>query len=211
MSTIGVLALQGAFVEHVAMLQRLGAAVRLVTLPEHLEQVDGLIIPGGESTTIGKLMVEWKLLEPLRSLGSSGFPIFGSCAGAIVLAKHAGREQPLLHLMDLSVARNAFGRQVDSFEAELNIPALGNEPFHGIFIRAPKLHPRSEDVEVLCRLQDGTVVAARQHNLLAVSFHAELTEDSRLHRYFLNSIGITQGGDLRVAPPDQDRAVTAEI
>ena len=188
MATIGVLALQGAFVEHEAMLRRLGADVVRVTLPRHLELIDGLVIPGGESTTIGKLMVEWQLLEPLRALGVSGLPILGSCAGAIVLAKDVGREQPLLALMDLRVVRNAFGRQVDSFQVALTIPVLGEDPFPGVFIRAPKLFPTSEVVHVLCRLEDGSEVAAQQGFLLAVSFHAELTEDTRLHRYFLSMV-----------------------
>lgn len=188
MTTIGVLALQGAFIEHERMLQGIGVATRHVTLPRHLDGLDGLVLPGGESTTIGKLMVEWKLLDPLRELGRSGFPMYGSCAGAIVLAKDAGRDQPLLGLMDLHAARNAFGRQVDSFQAELAIPVLGERPFPGIFIRAPKFLGVGPGVEPLCRLPDGTIVAAQQGTLLAVSFHAELTDDARLHRYFLDMV-----------------------
>lgn len=188
MATIGVLALQGAFIEHERMLQRLGVETRRVTLPRHLAGLDGLVIPGGESTTIGKLMVEWKLLDPLRELGRDGLPMYGSCAGAIVLAKAAGRDQPLLGLMDVHVARNAFGRQVDSFQAELQIPVLGERPFPGVFIRAPKFADVGPGVEPLCRLADGTIVAAQQGTLLAVSFHAELTDDTRLHRYFLDVV-----------------------
>ncbi|MGI8915986.1 MAG: pyridoxal 5'-phosphate synthase glutaminase subunit PdxT [Chloroflexota bacterium] len=196
-TTIGVLALQGAFIEHEQMLQRLGVAVRRVTLPQHLEGLDGLIIPGGESTTIGKLMVEWKLLEPLRAFGRSGAAIFGSCAGAIVLARDVGREQPLLGLMDLQVARNAFGRQIESFQSELQVPVLGERPFPGVFIRAPKISAVGPGVAALCTLADGSIVAAQQGNLLAVSFHAELTDDTRLHEYFL---GLTQrSSDARLA------------
>lgn len=185
MTTIGVLALQGAFIEHEQMLQRLGAAVRRVTLPRHLAGLDGLIIPGGESTTIGKLMVEWKLLEPLRAFGRSGAPVYGSCAGAIVLARDVGRDQPLLELMDLRVERNAFGRQAESFQADLHIPVLGQRAFPGVFIRAPKIVAVGPAVDILCTLPDGSIVAAQQRNLLAVSFHAELTEDTRLHAHFL--------------------------
>lgn len=180
-----MLALQGAFIEHEQMLQRLGAEVRRVTLPAHLEGLDGLIIPGGESTTIGKLMVEWKLLESLRIFGRSGVPIFGSCAGAIVLAHDVGRDQPLLDLMNLRVARNAFGRQAESFQADLYIPVLGDAPFPGVFIRAPKIVAVGPGVDILCTLSDGSIVAAQQQNLLAVAFHAELTDDTRLHAYFL--------------------------
>lgn len=187
-TTVGVLALQGAFIEHEQMLHRLGVDTRRVTLPRHLEGLSALIIPGGESTTIGKLMVEWDLLEPIRSFGRLRRPIFGSCAGAIVLAQDVGREQPLLGLMDLRVARNAFGRQIESFQAELAIPALGERPFPGIFIRAPKIVAAGLGVETLCRLPDGVIVAARQSNLLAVSFHAELTTDTRLHEYFLRMV-----------------------
>jgi 5'-phosphate synthase pdxT subunit len=184
-ATIGVLALQGAFIEHEQMLQRLGADVRRVTLPRHLAGLSGLIIPGGESTTIGKLMVEWELLEPLRAFGRSGVPIYGSCAGAIVLAHDVGRDQPLLDLMDLRVERNAFGRQAESFQADLQIPILGDAAFPGVFIRAPKIVATGAGVDILCTLPDGSIVAAQQQQMLAVSFHAELTGDTRLHAYFL--------------------------
>jgi 5'-phosphate synthase pdxT subunit len=187
-TTIGVLALQGAFVEHEAMLRRLGVVTRRVTLPEHLAGLDGLVIPGGESTTIGKLMVEWGLLDAIRAFGQAGQPIFGSCAGAIVLARDVGRDQPLLGLMELQVERNAFGRQVDSFETDLHIPVLGERAFPGIFIRAPKIVGVGPDATALCRLDDGAIVAARQGKLLAVSFHAELTDDTRLHHYFLGLV-----------------------
>lgn len=167
------------------MLEGLGVQVRRVTLPRHMSGLDGLVIPGGESTTIGKLMVEWELFEPVRSFGRSGGAIFGSCAGAILLAHDAGRPQPLLGLMDLQVARNAFGRQIDSFQADLTIPVLGARPFPGIFIRAPKITAVGDEAQVLCTLPDTTVVAAQQGRLLAVSFHAELTHDTRLHEYFV--------------------------
>lgn len=186
---IGVLALQGAFAEHIAMLRRLKAEAWEVRLPRDLEGVNGLIIPGGESTTIGKLAVEYGLLKPIRALAGQGKPIWGTCAGMILLAKDiGGLAQPLLGLMDIRVKRNAFGRQVDSFEADLEIPALGgNEAkFHAIFIRAPLIEAIGPEVEVLARLEDGTIVAARQGNLLATAFHPELTHDPRFHRYFLN-------------------------
>jgi len=191
-TTIGVLALQGAFIEHERVLKRLEVETRRVTLPGHLDGLNGLVIPGGESTTIGKLMVEWELLEPIRDFGRAGNPILGSCAGAIVLAGGAGHDQPLLRLMDLQVERNAFGRQVESFEAPLCIPALGDRPFPGIFIRAPKFTALGPAVCSLCRLSDGAVVAAQQGALLAVSFHAELTSDLRLHQYFLGLVDRTE-------------------
>ncbi|MGQ9627229.1 MAG: pyridoxal 5'-phosphate synthase glutaminase subunit PdxT [Anaerolineae bacterium] len=186
---IGVLALQGAFAEHIAMLRRLKAEAWEVRLPKDLEGVDGLIVPGGESTTIGKLAVEYGLLKPIRALAGQGKPIWGTCAGMILLAKDiGGLAQPILGLMDIRVKRNAFGRQVDSFEADLEIPALGEneEKFHAIFIRAPLIEAVGPEVEVLARLEDGTIVAARQGNLLATAFHPELTYDPRFHRYFLN-------------------------
>jgi|SRR5579859_1594102 len=186
MAPVGVLALQGAFAEHEAMLRELGADVRRVTLPQHLDELCGLVIPGGESTTIGKLLVEWDLLDPIRYFADSGKPIYGSCAGMIVMARDVGRDQPRLGIMDIVVERNAFGRQIDSFEVPLRVPALGAEPFPGVFIRAPRIVQTGPDVVVLARLDDGTAVAARQGRHLAVSFHAELTPDLRLHRYFLD-------------------------
>jgi pyridoxal 5'-phosphate synthase pdxT subunit len=134
-------------------------------------------------------MVEWRLLEPLRAFGRSGAAMYGSCAGAIVMARDVGREQPLLGLMDLRVARNAFGRQIESFQAQLQVPVLGERPFPGVFIRAPKILAVGPGVEALCTLDDGSVVAAQQGHLLAVSFHAELTDDTRLHEYFLGLAG----------------------
>ena len=185
MAAVGVLALQGAFIEHEQMLRRLQVEVRRVTLPDHLDGLAALFIPGGESTTIGKLLVEWKLLEPLRNRTEAGMPVYGSCAGMIVMAREVGREQPRLGIMDIVVQRNAFGRQVDSFEVPLTIPVLGKAPFPGIFIRAPKIVSVGSCVRVLATLDDGTVVAVQQGPHVGVSFHAELTSDVRLHRYFL--------------------------
>ena len=185
---IGVLALQGAFIEHEHVLARLGAQPVEVRLPEHLEGLAGLIIPGGESTTIGLLAQKWGLLEPLREFARSGRPLWGTCAGMILLAKEvvdgvAG--QPILGLMDITVRRNAFGRQVDSFEADLAVPVLGDPPFHAVFIRAPVIERVGAEVEVLATLEEGTAVAVQQGNLLATAFHPELTRDERFHRYFL--------------------------
>ncbi len=189
MTTIGVLALQGAFIEHVHALERLGVVAREVRLPRDLDGLDGLIMPGGESTTIGKLMVQYHLDEPIRARARAGFPIWGTCAGMILLAKDiGGLHQPLIGVMDIVVERNAFGRQLDSFEADLAIPAIGAEPFHTIFIRAPLIHAVSGNTEILATLDDGRIVAARQETLLATSFHPELTNDDRLHRYFIEEI-----------------------
>ncbi|MCC7368407.1 MAG: pyridoxal 5'-phosphate synthase glutaminase subunit PdxT [Chloroflexi bacterium] len=187
--TVGVLALQGAFVEHVQTIERLGATAREIRLPSDLEGIDGLIIPGGESTTIGKLLVHYELLAPLRTLVDRGFPIYGTCAGAILLAKDiGGLDQPLLATMDLVVKRNAFGRQLQSFETDLKIAGLGEQPFRAIFIRAPAITSVSEGVDVLAALDDGAIVAARQGSLLVSCFHPELTEDDRFHRAFLESV-----------------------
>jgi len=188
MGRVGVLALQGAFIEHEKMLQQLGVQAVEVRLPEHLDGLDALIIPGGESTTIGKLAVSFGLLEPLREFAQHK-PVWGTCAGMILLARDIGRDQPLLGLMDITVSRNAFGRQVDSFETDLHVPALGPEPFHAVFIRAPLVTRVGEGVEVLARLEDGGIVAARQGHWLATAFHPELTGDSRFHRYFLQEVG----------------------
>ncbi len=186
---VGVLALQGSFAEHAEALRGVGATPVLVRLPAHLEGIDGLIIPGGESTTIGKLLVNAELLEPLRRAVSRGLPVYGTCAGMILLARDiGGRDQPLLGVMDISVRRNAFGRQVDSFEESLSVPSLGDAPFRGVFIRAPLIEKTGPGVSVLAKLADGRVVAARQGRLLATAFHPELTDDSRVHRYFLDMI-----------------------
>ena len=183
-----MLALQGDFAEHAAALRAAGAEPREVRLPRDLEGLDGLIVPGGESTTIGKLLVEWQLLAPLRERIEQGFPAWGTCAGAILLAKDvrdALPGQPLLAVMDIAVRRNAFGRQVQSFEQDLAVPALGRAPFPAVFIRAPMIEAVSPQTEVLATLDDGTIVAARQEQLLATSFHPELTGDPRFHRLFV--------------------------
>lgn len=189
---IGVLALQGAFTEHIAMLRGLGVEGTEVRLPGQLKGLEGLIIPGGESTAIGKLAVAYGLLEPLKLMGRKGWPIWGTCAGMIMLASDIGGDQPLLGLMDISVQRNAFGRQVDSFEMELSVPALASiEPesqlvaFRAVFIRAPLIQRVGSGVEILARLDDDSIVAAREGNLLATAFHPELGSDVRFHKYFL--------------------------
>ncbi len=189
MATIGVLALQGDFREHREVLERLGVSTPEVRLPQDLEGLDGLIIPGGESTTIVRLMRTSHLLEPLRKLAADDFPIWGTCAGMILLAKRLDETgMPALEAMDIAVRRNAFGRQVDSFEADLPVPVLGDPPFHAVFIRAPVIEDIGPGVEVLARLPDGTPVAARQGHLLATAFHPELTRDDRFHQFFLQRI-----------------------
>jgi 5'-phosphate synthase pdxT subunit len=189
---IGVLALQGDFAEHIVMLKSLGVDTVEVRLPENLNGLDGLIIPGGESTTIGKLATDYGLMEPLQTFGQR-HAIWGTCAGAIFLSKDVSRKQPLLGLMDIKVARNAFGRQVDSFEADLDISELKqatdtDEAFHAVFIRAPIIESVSGDAKILASLPDGRIVAARQGPFLATSFHPELTGDSRFHQYFLSLV-----------------------
>jgi len=206
---IGVLALQGAFIEHIEVLSslerlshrqvnvedpfrgRLSLKVKAlpVRLPKDLDGLDGLIIPGGESTTISRLMLDFQLMQPVRDLAQAGFPILGTCAGMILLAKEVsdfGLET--LGLMDIRVKRNAFGRQVDSFETKLEMPALGGQPFHAIFIRAPIIEKADSKVEIMAKLSNGVAVAARQGNLVATAFHPELTQDLRFHRYFLDII-----------------------
>lgn len=184
---VGVLALQGAFIEHEKTLRGLGATAVEVRLPEHLDRLDALIIPGGESTTIGKLAVTYRLLEPLREFVTHR-PTWGTCAGMIMLAKDIGRDQPLIGVMDIKVNRNAFGRQIDSFETDLDVPDLGAEPFHAVFIRAPLVLGVGDTVEVLARLDTGGIVAVRQGHWLATAFHPELTGDNRFHRYFLTEV-----------------------
>jgi 5'-phosphate synthase pdxT subunit len=189
---IGVLALQGDFSEHIVMLRRLKVEPVEVRLPTHLNGLDGLIIPGGESTTIGKLAVAYNLMEPLRLFGQR-HAIWGTCAGAIFLSKDVSRDQPLLGLMDIKVERNAFGRQLDSFEAELDIPELKQAtattaPYHAVFIRAPIIESVSGGTKILSTVPDGRIVAAQQGHLLATSFHPELTNDTRFHEYFLTLV-----------------------
>ena len=186
---IGVLALQGAFVEHITSLQKLGVEALPIRLPRDLEGLDGLIIPGGESTTIGQLMVPYGFMEALRELARDGFPMFGTCAGMILLSKSAlDLDIETIGAMDIKVRRNAFGRQVDSFETFLPVPALGEVPFPAVFIRAPIIVETEPGVEILASLSDGAPVAARQGNLLVSAFHPELTSDLRFHAYFLNMV-----------------------
>jgi 5'-phosphate synthase pdxT subunit len=185
---IGVLALQGAFIEHEKMLQHLGANTVQVRLPQDLDGLDGLIMPGGESTTIGKLATQYQLIEPLRHFAQNK-PTWGTCAGLIFLAKNIGIErQPILGLMDISVNRNAFGRQVDSFEVKIPIKHLGEPPFHAMFIRAPLVERVAQNVDVIGTLADGRIVAVQQGHLLGTAFHPELTNDPRLHDYFLKMV-----------------------
>ncbi len=196
---IGVLALQGDFIEHINILDRIGAQTSEVRLPAHLDDLDGLIIPGGESTTIGKLATDFEMMVPLRNFGHQK-AIWGTCAGAIFLSKDARREQPLLGLMDINVERNAFGRQVDSFEVDLVVPALeavdeSNAPYHAIFIRAPLIESVQGDAQTLAELPDGRIIAARQGNLLATVFHPELTPDVRFHKYFLTMAESARNGN----------------
>jgi 5'-phosphate synthase pdxT subunit len=185
---IGVLALQGAVTEHIQILSALDTEAVPVRLPSELDGLDALIIPGGESTTISKLLSDYELMEPIRKLAEQGFPIFGTCAGLVLLARRVSNlEMETIGVMDIEVKRNAFGRQVDSFEANLEIPALHNGTFRGVFIRAPIIEKAENGVEVLCQLSDKPV-AVRQGKLLACAFHPELTDDLRLHRYFLDIV-----------------------
>jgi len=196
---IGVLALQGDFAEHIFMLERLGVQALEVRLPEQLEGLDGLIIPGGESTTMSKLATAYNLMTPLRHFGERK-PIWGTCAGAILLSRDIHRQQPLLELMDIVIERNAFGRQVDSFEIDLEVPVLqqvaeNEAPYHAVFIRAPLIESVGGEAETLAKLPDGRIVAAQQGHLLACSFHPELTKDNRFHRYFLSLVNSSHSGN----------------
>jgi len=183
---IGVIALQGGFAEHIAAFSRLDIDALPVRLPSQLDGLDGIVIPGGESTAVNRLMREYGLVGPIRELAGQGLPVWGTCAGMVLLAGKASRpSNGSLGLMNIEVERNAFGRQVDSFESDLSIPALGDRPFPGVFIRAPLIKTLGDGVEALCRLPDGAVVAAREANRLACSFHPELTDDLRFHEYFL--------------------------
>jgi len=186
---IGVLASQGAFVEHIAILHQLEVEALPVRLPRELDGLDGLIIPGGESTSISKLMRDYNLVSEIKNLAKNGLPILGTCAGMILLASEVpGSSVEPLRLMKIKVRRNAFGRQRESFETELSIPVLGEKPFPGVFIRAPIIEHSNSDVEILARLDDGTSVAARQEKLLVSAFHPELTDDLRFHQYFLDIV-----------------------
>ena len=186
---IGVLAAQGAFAEHISVFQQLQVEAVPVRLPRELEGLDGLVLPGGESTSIGKLIRDYKLTAGIKELAGNGLPILGTCAGMILLARKASDSHYApLKLMDITVVRNAFGRQKESFEVELVMPALGEKPFPGVFIRAPLIESINGNVEVLASLADGTIVAVRQAKLLAAAFHPELTDDLRFHRYFLDIV-----------------------
>ena len=186
---IGVLALQGAFAEHITMLYQLGVEVLPVRLLQELKGLDGLVIPGGESTSISKLMLDYNLLGEIRELVKNGLAVFGTCAGMILLANEiSDSEVASLGVLEITVRRNAFGRQRDSFETELSIPVLGEKPFPGVFIRAPMIERANSEVEILAKLADGTSVAARQGKLLVSAFHPELTDDLRFHQYFLDIV-----------------------
>ena len=180
---IGVLALQGAFTEHLQTLDAIGVDGVPVRLPQDLEGVSALILPGGESTTMRRLIDRWEMRQPILDLAAAGTPVFGTCAGMVVLAREiAGQEEPILPLLDVTVRRNAFGRQLDSFEGELSVPVLGDTPVHGVFIRAPAVERAGPDVDVLARLDDGRIVAVRERNIVATAFHPELAGETRFHR-----------------------------
>lgn len=195
--TVGVLALQGDFREHREVLEAMGHEVREVRKPAQLDGLDALIIPGGESTTIARLILSNGFQQPLRDFCASGRPVWGTCAGAILLAREVDRlDRPGIETMAISVHRNAFGRQIDSFEADLDIAGLEGGPFHAVFIRAPRIESVRFPARAIATLDDGTIVAARQDNLLATSFHPELTGDARLHAFFL-TIGRPPGGPAK--------------
>lgn len=182
---IGILALQGAVAEHVQSVQKCGAsAVAVRRDPAIIKELDGLILPGGESTTIGRLGSLYGFREEIRNLAAGGKPLFGTCAGLVLLAEEVEGQDPLLPLLSVSVKRNAYGRQRESFEADLVIEALGSEPFCGVFIRAPRITSVSREVEILAEFEN-TIVGVRQGNIIATAFHPELTDDLRIHRYFL--------------------------
>ena len=186
---IGVLALQGDFAEHLDILTQLGADAVAVRLPDDLNGLDGLIIPGGESTAIARLLHRWELIEPIRTHVHNGMAVWGTCAGAILLANDPGDlDREGLRLMDITVERNAFGRQVDSFEADVSVPSFGGQEYHCVFIRAPVISIVGPQADVLAQLEDGSVVAAKQGNMLATAFHPELTDDTRFHQLFLEMV-----------------------
>ena len=204
---VGVLALQGTFIEHIDIMRQLGVEAPPIRLPNELDSLDGLIIPGGESTTMLRLMESFRLIQPIREMARDGLPIWGTCAGMVLLAKSVSNyEMETLGLMDMQIRRNAFGSQIDSFEVDLEIPLVGEEPFHAVFIRAPVVKEAKPGVKILSRLPDSTIVAARQNRLLACAFHPEFTDDLRFHSYFLNMVsqklshnpedGILQGSQL---------------
>jgi 5'-phosphate synthase pdxT subunit len=186
---VGVLALQGTFSEHIGMLRQLGVEALPIRLPHELDTLDGLIIPGGESTTMLRLMESFGLIQPIKEMARDGLAIWGTCAGMVLLATSISNyEMETLGLMDMKIRRNAFGSQPDSFEVDLEIPLVGEEPFHATFIRAPVIEETEPGVRILSRLTDNTIVAARQNQLLACAFHPEFTDDPRFHNYFLNMV-----------------------
>jgi 5'-phosphate synthase pdxT subunit len=190
---VGVLALQGTYIEHIALLELLNVEASPVRLPRELDTLDGLIIPGGESTTMLRLMKEFELVRPIREMARDGLPLWGTCAGLILLAKNVSNyRMETLGLMNTRVKRNAFGSQIDSFEADLDIPVMGKDPYHAIFIRAPVVEEVTADVAILSRLADGAIVAIRQDSLLACAFHPEFTRDQRFHSYFLSMVSQRQ-------------------
>ena len=209
---IGVLALQGAFIEHVRTYRAIGVEAFEVRLPEDLEGVSGLTLPGGESTAMRRLIDRWGLRQPILDLAETGAPIFGTCAGMILLAREIlGSEEPVLPLLDVSVRRNAFGRQLDSFEADVAVPMLGKEPVHGVFIRAPVIERVGPGVDVLARLDDGRIVAVRERNIIATAFHPELAGETRFHRLVATMAAEHddpgEGSGRRHHPVRRDRAV----
>jgi 5'-phosphate synthase pdxT subunit len=211
---IGVLALQGDFREHLQTLDQIGVEGVPVRLPADLDGVSGLIIPGGESTTMRRLIDRWDLREPLLDLARSGKPVYGTCAGMIVLAREiAGGEEPILPLLDVTVQRNAFGRQLDSFEGEVQVPVLGDQPVSGVFIRAPIVERAGDGVDVLARLDDGRIVAVRERNVLATAFHPELAGETRFHRLVAtmaaNHDDPGEGSGRRPHPTRRNRPVTS--
>jgi 5'-phosphate synthase pdxT subunit len=187
MRAVGVLAIQGDFAEHIHMLRQIGVTAVEIRNPEQLNGIDGLIIPGGESTTISKVASGNGMMQALHHFAAS-HPTWGTCAGAIILAKHVEGQAAHLRLMDISVARNAFGRQIDSFVQALHIKGIEGEPLRAVFIRAPIITAAGPGVDILARLDDGRIVAAREGHWLATAFHPELTPDTRLHRYFVDMI-----------------------
>ena len=208
---VGVLALQGDFAEHLVALRALGADAIEVRTLEELRSVDGLVIPGGESTTIARLLIAFDLIEPLRDLIVKGLPVWGTCAGAILLAKRVPNlDRPPLAVMDITVERNAFGRQIDSFEEDLEVAGMDGPPLRAVFIRAPVITRVGPGVEVLSRLQDGRIVAARQGRLLATSFHPELTPDRRMHALFARLVIERLLDHVPERPLEQDVVGTAD-
>jgi 5'-phosphate synthase pdxT subunit len=211
---IGVLSLQGAFAEHAATLAALGVEAVPVRLPEHLEGVAGLVLPGGESTTMRKLIDRWGLRQPILDLAEQGAPILGTCAGMILLAAHiSDGDDAVFALLDITVKRNAFGRQLDSFEADVEVAVLGDTPVHAIFIRAPVVERAGPGVDVLARLDDGRIVAVRQRNVLATAFHPELSGELRFHRLLVTMAGAylepAEGTGRRRHPTRRARLGTA--